>query len=304
MVFSDKLEVFYVLNFKPKGIILVLLVLLSLIFVAGCTNGADPSEPGNASKEVSIGYVLWDSEIASTNVLKTVYEQAGYTVELKAVDAGPLYQAIADSRIDMSISSWLPATQAHYWETYGDSIDMVGKNLLGAKIGLVVPTYVTINSIDEMNSVADKFGKTITGIEPGAGIMSATEKAIEEYDLDYTLLASSSAGMAAQLTKAYETKEWIVVTGWTPHWKFARFDLKYLEDPKGIFGDEEYIASIARMGLKEENPDAYAILKRFSWETADMESVMLAIEGGEKPEAAAQAWVDANQDAVSYWING
>ncbi|MFA5397050.1 MAG: glycine betaine ABC transporter substrate-binding protein [Methanomicrobiales archaeon] len=289
------------LHFKSKEIILVLLVLFSVIFVAGCTNEAGP---GTDSKEVSIGYVLWDSEIASTNVLKTVYEQAGYKVELKAVDAGPLYQAIADSRIDMSISSWLPATQAHYWETYGDSIDMVGKNLQGAKIGLVVPTYVTIDSIDEMNSVADKFDKTIIGIEPGAGVMSATEKAIEDYDLDYTLLASSSAGMAAQLTKAYPDGKWIVVTGWSPHWKFSSFDLKYLEDPKGIFGGEEYIASIARMGLKEDKPDAYAILKRFSWETSDMESIMLAIEGGEKPEVAAQTWVDANQDTVTYWING
>ncbi|WFN34101.1 glycine betaine ABC transporter substrate-binding protein [Methanogenium sp. S4BF] len=298
---------FYVLHLKSKGIILVLLVLFSVIFVAGCTNEAGSSAPetgAEAAKEVSIGYVLWDSEIASTNVLKTVYEQAGYDVELKAVDAGPLYQALADGQVDMSISSWMPATHASYWDTYGDSIDMVGQNLQGAKIGLVVPTYVTIDSIDEMNSVADKFDNTITGIEPGAGIMAATEKAIEEYDLDYTLLASSSAAMAAQLTDAYADEKWIVVTGWTPHWKFVRFDLKYLEDPKGIYGGEEYIASLARMGLKEENPDAYAILERFSWEPSDMESVMLAVEGGKTPEAAAQAWVDANQDTVIYWING
>ena len=293
------------LHLKSKGIILVLLVLFSVIFVAGCTDEAGPSAPGTeAAKEVSIGYVLWDSEIASTNVLKTVYGQAGYNVELKAVDAGPLYQALADGQVDMSISSWMPATHASYWEIYGDSIDMVGQNLQGAKIGLVVPSYVTIDSIDEMNSVKDRFDSTITGIEPGAGIMAATERAIEEYDLDYTLLASSSAAMAAQLTDAYADGEWIVVTGWTPHWKFVRFDLKYLEDPKGIYGGEEYIASLARMGFKEDNPDAYAILERFSWEPSDMESVMLAVEGGETPEAAAQAWVDAHQDTVTYWING
>jgi glycine betaine/proline transport system substrate-binding protein len=290
-----------------KGLFLILLVLFSVIFVAGCTDeaGSPTTEPGaGAAKEVSIGYVLWDSEIASTNVLATVYTQAGYTVELKAVDAGPLYQALADGQVDMSISSWMPATHANYWETYGDSIDMVGQNLQGAKIGLVVPTFVTIDSIDEMNSVADKFDNTITGIEPGAGIMAATETAIEEYDLDYTLLASSSAAMAAQLTDAYAEEQWIVVTGWTPHWMFVRFDLKYLDDPKGIYGGEEYIASLARMGFKEDNPDAYAILERFSWEPSDMESVMLAVEGGETPEDAAQAWVDANQDTVNYWING
>jgi glycine betaine/proline transport system substrate-binding protein len=296
-----------VLNSKLKGILLVLLVLFCGIFVAGCTEETGPTTTkptAEAAKEVSIGYVLWDSEIASTNVLAAVYEQAGYDVELKAVDAGPLYQALADGQVDMSISSWMPSTHANYWDTYGDSIDMVGQNLQGAKIGLVVPSYVTIDSITEMNDVVDEFDGKIIGIEPGAGIMAATETAIEVYDLDYTLVASSSAGMAAQLSDACAEGDWIVVTGWTPHWKFVRFDLKYLDDPEGVYGGEEYIASLARMGFEEDNPEAYAILERFSWEPQDMESVMLAVEGGEKPEEAAQAWVDANQETVSYWING
>lgn len=58
----------YLLDLKSKGIFLVLLVLLSAILVAGCTgNGADSSttEP---TKAISIGYMLWDTEIASANV--------------------------------------------------------------------------------------------------------------------------------------------------------------------------------------------------------------------------------------------
>lgn len=101
--------------------------------------GAD----GNKGK-VTIGYVPWDSEIASTNVLKQVYEKAGYEVELKAVDAGPLYQAVADGKVDCTISAWLPATQASYWSKYGSDIDQVRHNLDDAKVGLVAPNYVTV----------------------------------------------------------------------------------------------------------------------------------------------------------------
>ncbi|WP_245618636.1 glycine betaine ABC transporter substrate-binding protein [Methanogenium cariaci] len=164
-----------------------MLVLLSAILVAGCTNNAaDPSTTA-PTKEVSIGYMLWDTEIASANVLKTVLEQEGYDVELKVVAVGPLYQGgLADGQVDMTISSWMPTSHASYWDTYGDSIDKVGTNLEGAKIGLVVPSYVTIDSIEEMNSVKDKFDGKITGIEPGAGVMGLTDKAIEEYGLDYT----------------------------------------------------------------------------------------------------------------------
>ena len=165
-----------------------------------------------------------------------------------------------------------------------------------------MPTYVTIDSIDEMNDVVDQFDGKITGIEPGAGIMQNTEEAIEAYDLDYELVPSSSAGMAAELSKAYPDEEWIVVTGWTPHWKFARFDLKYLEDPLGIYGGEEYIGTLARTGLKEDMPEAYGILERFYWTPADMEEVMLAIEDGTPDEEAAQAWVDAHPDQVAEWI--
>ena len=278
-------------------------VLLSLILIAGCTGTPSETTPAETAaqpaEEVKIGYVLWDSEIASTNVLKQIYEKAGYDVEIVAVDAGPLYQAISDGKVDMTISSWLPATQAIYWDKYGKDIDLVRHNLDGAKVGLVVPSYVEIDSIDEMNTVADKFDKTITGIEPGAGIMSMTEAAIEDYGLDFTLLPSSSAGMSAELTKAIKDEKWIVVTGWTPHWMFARFDLKYLDDPKEIYGGEEYIASLARLGLKEEKPGAYAILERFYWQPSDMESVMLDIEGGMSIDEAAAKWISANPDKVS-----
>lgn len=292
------------LNLNSKNLFLVLIVLFGVIFVAGCTDESAPSTPATTPKEVSIGYVLWDSEIASTNVLKTVYEQAGYDVELKAVDAGPLYQALADGQVDMSVSAWLPATHAAYLDTYGDDIMLVGKNLEGAKVGLVVPTYVTIDSISEMNDVADQFDGKIIGIEPGAGIMAMTETAIENYSLDYSLVPSSSAAMAAQLSDAYENEEWIVVTGWTPHWKFVRFDLKYLDDPEGVYGGEEYIGSMARTGFVDDNPEAFAILERFSWTPSDMESVMLAVEEGATPEDAAQAWVDEHPEMVQSWING
>lgn len=288
---------------KLSLVLLIAALAISCMLVAGCTDQSNQTAQETTSKgTVSIGYVLWDSEIASTNVLKQVFEKAGYDVELKAVDAGPLYQALADGDVDCTASAWLPVTQASYWEKYGDDIDLVRHNLDGAKCGLVVPDYVTIDSIDEMNGVKDKFDKRITGIESGAGIMGNTEKAITSYDLDYELTASSSAAMAAELSKAYNDNEWIVVTGWTPHWMFVRFNLKYLDDSKGVYGGAEYIGTLAKKGLKEEKPGVYGILERFHWNSDDIESVMLSIEGGASEEDAASEWIKSHPDMVSEWI--
>jgi len=278
-------------------------MLLSASLIAGCVQESQPQ--AGPTKEITIGYVTWDCAISSSNVLKQVFEDAGYKVNLVAVDAGPLYAGLANGDIDVTTTAWLPHTHEAYWDQYGDRLDYVNKNIPGsARIGLVVPTYVTIDSIDEMNSVKDKFNGRIIGIDPGAGIMQSTETAITDYGLDYELIASSSGGMAAELRSAINKEEWVVVTGWSPHWMFGRYDLKFLDDPKGDYGEAEDIVTVARLGLKDDKPEAYAILTRFQWTAEDIASVMTSIEGGMPEKEAARVWVDANPETVSYWING
>lgn len=154
-------------------------------------------------------------------------------------------------------------------------------------------------------SVGEQVDYKIIGIDPGAGLMKATEKAMNEYDLkDWELVEGSSAAMTAALTKAYENQKPIIVTGWTPHWMFSKFDLKYLEDPKGVFGQDEQIHTIVRKGLKEDQPSAYAFLDKFEWTPADMEQVMLDIQNGKSPEEAAADWVQNHEEKVNQWVEG
>jgi len=154
-------------------------------------------------------------------------------------------------------------------------------------------------------SVGDSVDYKIIGIDPGAGLMKATAKVVDEYGLDnWKVVEGSGAAMTAALKKAYEKKEPIIITGWTPHWMFAKFDLKYLEDPKGVYGQEETINTIARNGLKEDLPDAHKVLDQFNWTPDDMAAVMSAIQAGEKPEVAAAKWVEENADKVAEWTTG
>ncbi|WP_292470333.1 glycine betaine ABC transporter substrate-binding protein [Methanolobus sp.] len=286
-------------------ILSVLIMLAVLVMVSGCTDQDTTGDTGTEeaiTKEATIGYVLWDGEIASTNVMKLVLEEAGYDVEIISMDAGALYQGLADSQFDFTTSAWLPQTQKNYWETYGNDIDSVAVNLEDCRIGLVVPTYVTIDSIDELNDNKEQFNGEIIGIDPGAGIMSTTETAIENYSLDYELVASSSAGMAAELKNSIADEEWVVVTLWSPHWAFNSFDLKYLEDPNGIYGEADHVETLARVGLAEDDPELYGIISRFQWTHDDIQSVMTDLSDGMSEEEAAQKWVDANPEKVSEWI--
>lgn len=154
-------------------------------------------------------------------------------------------------------------------------------------------------------SIGEQVDYKIIGIDPGAGLMNKTAEVIKEYQLDnWELVEGSSAAMTAALKKAYDKKEPIIVTGWTPHWMFAKFDLKYLDDPKGVYGKDEEIHTIARNGLKEEDPNAYSVLEKFEWTPDDMAEVMVAIYDGKEPEEAAKEWVEKHADKVSTWTDG
>jgi glycine betaine/proline transport system substrate-binding protein len=163
------------------------------------------------------------------------------------------------------------------------------------------------NDIESMN-YSEAVDYTITGIEPGAGISVSTEKALEEYDSlkGWNAMFSSTAGLISELDTAIANEEPIVITGWNPHWMFAKYpDMKYLEDPKEVYGGTEMIKTLARKGLKDEMPNAYKLLDQFHWEVEDMEGIMNeAQESGEEIETIAVKWVKDNQDKVDEWKDG
>jgi glycine betaine/proline transport system substrate-binding protein len=162
------------------------------------------------------------------------------------------------------------------------------------------------NGGDETTTnVSEELDYTITGIEPGAGITGQAINTLEEYENleGWELQESSTAGMMGSLDTAIKNEEPIIITGWNPHWKFSAYDLKYLEDPKGTFGGSENINTIVRKGLEEDMPNAYKILDRFNWETADMEAVMFDAQEVSFEEAANN-WIKENQDKVAQWTEG
>lgn len=256
---------------------------------------------------IDLGYVLWDSEIASTHVVAAVLmDELGYDVELTSVDAGPMWTGVAQGDFDAIVAAWLPATHEAYWSQYGDDLVDLGPNLDGADIGWAVPAYVEVDSIEGLNEYADTFGGEIIGIDPGAGLMAASDRAMDVYGLDdFTLLDGSDAAMTAALDRAINRDEPIIVTSWRPHWMWAAYDLKYLEDPEGVFGDAESIHTIVNADWAENGApeDVRAFLDSFYWTGEQMGAVMLMItQDGMEPMDAARAWIADNRDVVEGWL--
>lgn len=161
------------------------------------------------------------------------------------------------------------------------------------------------NQTNGETNLGEAVDYTIIGIEPGAGMMTVAAEMLEAYEnlAGWEVYEASTPAMLVELEMAIANEEPIIVTGWNPHWKFLNYDLKYLEDPLGIWGESENYHTLARIGLKEDMPEAYEILDRFFWETEDMEQVMYGAQDSSFEEAALK-WVEENRDKVNEWTEG
>ncbi len=284
-----------------------LCLLLVMLFITGVMISACSEGEAEEAQEVKIPYVDWACASAKTHLVAGILEEEmGYDVDLTMADPGVVYTDLARGNQDFYVASWLPVTHGSYIEEHGENLDDLGSVYEGARIGLVVPDYVDIDSITEMDEVIDKFDGRIVGIDSGAGIMEATENAMDVYEIleDYSLLTSSDSGMTAELRQAVQNEEWVVVTGWTPHWKFADWDLKFLDDPEGVYGDAETINVMAREDLHEDLPEVVELLENmFLTDEAYGSLISVFDETGDGEEVkAARKWVEQNSELVESWI--
>lgn len=259
-------------------------------------------------RDVELVYVEWSDAVATTNVARVVLEEMGHEVDMLSVTAAAMWHATAEGDVEGFLCGWLPVTHRTHHEALADKLDDLGPNMRGARLGLAVPTYMDIDSIAELPDVYDALDGEIIGIDPGAGLMESTEKAMADYGLDeFTLMEGSGATMTAALAGAYAARRPIVVTAWTPHWMFAKWDLKYLDDPKGSLGGAETVHTIVRKGLAKDMPDVHAFLDAFAWEDSDLEELMVWIREnrhGTTPYENARHWVQTHPEVVSTWTSG
>lgn len=285
------------------GIVAVLALLASACGGRDDDNGGDSGDGGDGGggdKNVSIAYIPWDEDIAVSNLFKYALEENGYTVDLQQADVGPIYKSVADGSVDLFLDAWLPSTHEDYWAQYGDQIDDLGVWYEGATLNIAVPAYMDdINSLEDLKDNADEFDGNIVGIEPSAGLTRITEQdVIPDYELDMTLQKSSTTAMLTELDKAIGDEAPIVVTLWHPHWAYAAYDLKDLEDPKGSLGEGEELHFLGRQGFAEDQPEVGEVMKNFKMTDAELASLENMIQdAGKNMEAdAVKQWADENKE--------
>jgi len=298
------------------------LVLVMLVAVGGilaaCGGQEQPEENAGqgefkVQKDLKFGFVEWPGVTQKTYVLKEILEQLGYNVEASTFTVPILIQGLSTGDVDVFAGGWM-VTMAPMLDKHlesGDIVD-VGTNIEECEYGPAVPSYVWdagVHSIADLDKYAEKFDYKYYGIEPGNDGNEVMLRAVENdtYGLgDWTVLESSTSAMLTEAKKAREKGEWIVHSAWAPHWMNVEMDMKYLEDPEHIWGEEpERVDTLVRKGLPEDDPNVTKFLSNFKVASEIQSEWILEFDKkGRDPEAVAEEWVANNLDMVSEWLEG
>lgn len=275
----------------------------------------------------------WTGSSVNVHVAKLLLEeQLGYTVEVLTVDENAQWAALASGDLSATLEIW-PSGHAENVQQYivdQQLVEDLGPIGVVGKIGWYLPTYM-VEQHPEMATyegfrdaeIAALFSTAETGT---AGQFLGGDPSWVQYDEDIiknlglnlqVVQSGSEQAVLASLDSAYSRNEPILFYFWTPHSVHAKYDLTPVElpaytdacyaqaDAGGVACayPEDVLFKAAWAGLKEQAPDAYAMLSNMRYSNEDQIAMIAAVEiDGQEPEDAARTWVEANEAAWRTWL--
>lgn len=254
-------------------------------------------------KTINMGTLSWEDLTPITGITKKVLEDQGYTVKVTSFSEwGIAYAALAKGDVQV-LASQIDYVAQDYWNKSKNRLEKISPVSHGLYQGIAVPSYVTINSLDELNANAEKFNNKIIGIEPGSGLMNDAGNAVKGYGLKLQLLEGSTAAMTAALKSATDRKEWVAVTLWDPSWMWQRYEMKFLADPKGVFPPPQSYYWIGQKGFSVENPRAREALAGIYVPIEEIRGINAAVKDGKSMDEAINDWTAKHADLIKRWEN-
>ncbi len=259
--------------------------------------------------------VGWTDITATTAATSIVLEALGYETTTDILSVPVTYASMAQGDIDVFLGNWMPTMEgdiASYREA--GTVDTVRTNLEGAKYTLATNAAGVAAGITDFASIAqakDALDGNIYGIEAGndgnrliIDMIDANAFGLEGFEV----VESSEQGMLAQVERASDRDEPVVFLGWEPHPMNANYDLTYLPGGDDYFGPNLGGATVAtntRAGYVDECTNTGKLLQNLEFSLAMENEIMGAILNDDvDPTDAAKAWLAANTDAWTPWLDG
>ncbi len=279
-----------------QKILISILSISMILFTVSCDFNTVDEEDQRTIKMV---YTNWSESIAINHLAAILLdEKLDYQVITKLTDVESAYAEIGQGKFDVFCDAWLPVTQKKYYDQHAKNIEKLSIIYPEARTGFVVPGYSQLKTIKDLKG----YDQHIIGIDSGAGVMHKARAIIEKSGIKAPLKNLNEQIMVQKLKESIKRREEIVVTGWEPHWIFARYEVRFLSDPDGLFGEKEKIYAVSHKGLKEKHPHAVRFFERMQLSEKQLNSLVYEVRMAEDPAEGAKKWIKQNEFVVNQWV--
>jgi glycine betaine/proline transport system substrate-binding protein len=310
---------------RARGIAAIALALA--LGVAACgeekeeTPAGGGSEGGAAAKKdcgkVTINENAWAGSTANVYIAKAVLEEdLGCEVEITKIAEIPVFQAMADGKVDAVLEDWQHVDEYEkYIEQAGTVVDGGPLGVEG-HIGWFIPQYL----MDEHPEFETGDQGMFLGGDPS--YVQKDKELIEALDLDFKhVTAGAEPAQVARWSQLYKQEKPVIFYWYTPQFLNQEYDLAEVklpertpdckDDAKSGGNPEQYkcaydvtvIQKLFSKEFAESGSPAYDVLKKMKLTNEDQELVAKQIAGDNvDPDKAGADWVAANRDKVDAWL--
>lgn len=294
---------------------------------SGGESGGSAAAPGEGIT-VKAAEFPWSAAKLTNAILAEVAAQhpdlGVAEIETTALGPAPAWAGAQRGDLDLLAEVALP-NQQELADQAKDRVSLVHETYGNAQQGWFVPTYATqpgqplagLTSVTQLNDYAAPLGNKLVDADPSFITTQQNAKRLQGYGLTLQQVTSSEAAQLAELRRAYERKQPILVYLYHPHWVFEEFDMTQLQEPtpntpdclttgSGACAMPAYSAwTAASTRVQQEAPKFYAMLQKFEIPLADVEAMLKAVDVDNRDaETVAKEWLGANGDKVQQWLAG
>jgi glycine betaine/proline transport system substrate-binding protein len=282
---------------------------------------------------VTLNEQAWAGSTANTYVAKYVLEQRlGCKVKITKITEIPVFQAMADGKVDAVLEDWNHVDQYKQFVTKQKSVVLVRANGLVGHIGWFIPKYL-LKQYPQFKTWRGLKGKESVFKSPETGsqgmflggdpsYVQKDQELIETLGLDFKhVTVGAEPAEVARFSQQIKQRKPVIFYWWTPQYLNQQLNLtevqlparfKGCQDDASTGGDtKKYKCAYAADPLNklfskkfvQSGSPAVKVLRRFKWSNADQNLVAKWIAGDKvKPDKAAEKWVKANAAKVNAWL--
>ena len=311
-------------------------LLLGASLAAVIALGASGSALGGGNQgcgTVTLNEQAWAGSTANTYVAKYVLEtKLGCNVKITKITEIPVFQAMADGKVDAVLEDWQHVDQYKQFVTKQKSVVLVGSNGLVGHIGWFIPKYL-LKQYPAFKTWRGLKGKETVFKSPESGsqgmflggdpsYVQKDKELIQLLGLDFKhVTVGAEPAEVARFTQQIKQRKAVIFYWWTPQYLNQQLNLAEVQLPPRFKGCKDDASSggnsklyrcayaadplnkLFSKAFAQSGSPAVKALRKFRWSNADQNLVAKWIAGDKmKPDDAAEKWVKANAAKVNAWL--